>query len=105
MRPFLLVASLASAALAAPTGSEDTCVFTDSMDYFYSEVGDLISSVMGTDGPYTECDKSKITLPDHASGLASPDGQKPLHVAIGRGTQVREEPPGTTSITHLTTIQ
>lgn len=81
-----LVATLASTSLGAPT---DVCGFTNDLDEFYTKVGGLIESVTGELGQSTRCDKSKIALPEPASGLPSPSGQKPLHVAIGRGTQVR----------------
>lgn len=85
----LLAATLASLSLSAPTpalfsGFSD---FEHDLHEFYSKVGGFIDSVTHAIEPYTFCDKSKIAIPS-SSDLPSPDGQHPLYVALGRGTQV-----------------
>ena len=84
----LLVAVVASTSLAAPRGFDDIFNFSNDQDEFHSKVSRFINSLTNPVQPSTWCDKSKITLPSAASGLPSPDGQHPLYVAIGRGTQV-----------------
>ncbi|PGH12067.1 hypothetical protein AJ80_06886 [Polytolypa hystricis UAMH7299] len=81
MRPILLIAaSMASMALAAPSG------WSAEKAKFYSAVSKLISKRDSHDGP--SCDLSKAVLPVTYDPLAEvPEGQKLLHVGVGRGTQ------------------
>lgn len=84
------IAFLASTSFAAPTNFNDIYDYSDDLADFYSRVSQTIDHVKDSIGSLARCDKSKIALPEFASGLPSPNGQKPLYVAVGRGTQVRQ---------------
>lgn len=92
MRPtLLLVTFLAATGLAAPTSGilDDVYGFSAELAEFYARVGKHISDLKRAGNPSPTCDLSKAALPAQASGLpAPPAGQKLLHVAVGRGTQV-----------------
>lgn len=90
MRTFLIsLVLLASTSLAAPTHFHDIYNYSDDLADFYSRVSHKIDHVRDSIESLKRCDKSKISLPGFASGLPSPSGQKPVYVAVGRGTQVR----------------
>jgi hypothetical protein len=86
---FLLVATMAVVACAAPTKTvyDDVYNFSPSLAEFYSKVSQYIDKF--ADGALPSCDVSKVALPAQASGLPSPSNQTLKYVAIGRGTQVR----------------
>jgi hypothetical protein len=89
MRFAPLIICLAAISLAAPTHFLDGAYdWTDELAEFYGKVSQYINSAKhNTRGPHV-CDTSKIAMPFHASGMASPSGLKPRYVALGRGTQV-----------------
>lgn len=109
MRPFIFSAVLLATSLAAPTNLNGVYDFSNDLADFYSKVSHHINDAKDSAGSFASCDKSKIALPAHASGLPRPNGQKPLYVAVGRGTQVgnipfKEDPnltaPRTTLVRH-----
>lgn len=80
----LILASLATVAVAAPTSNvfNDVYNFDSSLEEFYSRVSTYIGRV--GKGATTTCDMSKVSLP--SSGLPAPTGSL-KYVAVGRGTQ------------------
>lgn len=80
----LILASLASVAVAAPTGStfNDVYNFDSNLAEFYSKVSAYIGQTNKRD-PFT-CDMSKVSLP--SSSLPAATGNL-KYVAVGRGTQ------------------
>lgn len=80
---------LAVTSIAAPTILNDVYKHSDKLADFYGKVSKHIDSARQVLDPSSTCDTSKIALPS-ASDLPSPDDQKPIYVALGRGTQVRE---------------
>ncbi|PGH00627.1 hypothetical protein AJ79_08142 [Helicocarpus griseus UAMH5409] len=82
MQFLLLLASMASMALAAPPGwSADTAKF-------YSGVSKEIRNARNSNRQQPQCDFTRAVLPSTDKPLPQvPEGQKLLHVAIGRGTQ------------------
>lgn len=74
---------LAATSIAAPTFLGDaTRDLADIVGRVSSDFGQMLNSA-------SSCDTSKVSLPTSSgSDLPSPSGQKPLYVAIGRGTQV-----------------
>ncbi|KAJ5167180.1 uncharacterized protein N7482_005961 [Penicillium canariense] len=89
MRLTLILLSLVTVSLAAPANFFDGAYdFSDDLAGFYAKVSQHISRVQKSSAtPSATCDLSSITLPSYASGLPSPDGLTPMHVALGRGTQ------------------
>ncbi|GIJ83607.1 hypothetical protein Asppvi_002432 [Aspergillus pseudoviridinutans] len=88
MRPFIvLFAWLMATAHAAPAFFDNIYDYSDELAKFYSKVSEYIDDSKGVFTATTACDPSKIALPAFASGLPSPSNQKPLYVAVGRGTQ------------------
>lgn len=87
-----LVATLASAAIAAPVVSQlaDIYNFSPALAEFYARVSNHIGAKGGDTA--STCDTSGIALPADAlvaNGLGPiPAGQVVQYVAIGRGTQV-----------------
>jgi hypothetical protein len=89
MRPFIvLFAWLTATAYAAPAFFDNIYDYSDELAEFYSKVSHYIDDSKDVFTATTTCDPSKIALPAFASGLPSPGNQKPLYVAVGRGTQV-----------------
>jgi hypothetical protein len=86
----LILASLATVAVAAPTSNvfNDVYNFDSSLEEFYSKVSTHIGRFVK--GATTTCDMSKVSLP--SSGLPAPTGSL-KYVAVGRGTQVCTEVP------------
>ncbi|KAL4750697.1 hypothetical protein BDW72DRAFT_175416 [Aspergillus terricola var. indicus] len=82
MRSVLIVSCLAACSAAAPI-FENFYNFSDDMAEFLGRVSRAIHSEIDS----LTCDTSSIDLPSFASGLPAPTGQKPLYVALGRGTQ------------------
>ncbi|THC88742.1 hypothetical protein EYZ11_011806 [Aspergillus tanneri] len=72
---------------AAPTFFDHAYDYSDDMAEFLGRVSKHIEKATDLFSPSTTCDTSKIKLPSFASELPSPSGQKPLYVAVGRGTQ------------------
>ncbi|PLB48351.1 hypothetical protein P170DRAFT_456902 [Aspergillus steynii IBT 23096] len=88
MRPTLLfVTCLAVTSIAAPTLFDHAYDYSDDMAGFLGKVSKHIDKLKDLMDTSTTCDASKIALPSFASELPSPSGQKPLYVAVGRGTQ------------------
>ena len=83
MRSVLLISCLAACSAAGPI-FENFYNFSDDMAEFLGRVSKAIHSEVNS----LTCDTSSIALPSFASGLPAPTGQKPLYVALGRGTQV-----------------
>lgn len=84
-----LLVSLAAISAAAPWSLfDDAHDFSDELSEFYGKVSKYIKDARHNVTPNGQCDPSKISLPSYASGLPSPDGVKPMYVALGRGTQV-----------------
>lgn len=83
----LILASLATLAVAAPTSNtfDDVYNFNPNLEEFYSRVSNHISK-LARGFQITNCDLSNVTVP--SSSLPAPTGTL-KHVAIGRGTQVR----------------
>lgn len=81
----LILASLATVAVAAPTSGvfNDVYNFDSSLEEFYTKVSTYIAQY--TNGAAPTCDMSKVSLP--SSKLPAPKGSL-KYVAIGRGTQV-----------------
>lgn len=89
MRLAHILLSLAAVSVAAPSSFFDNAYdFSDELSEFYGKVSKYINNVRHNITPAGTCDPSKISLPAFASGLPSPDGVKPMYVALGRGTQV-----------------
>ncbi|KAL4876308.1 hypothetical protein BJY04DRAFT_200252 [Aspergillus karnatakaensis] len=87
MRSVLFLTSCLAALSAAAPIYENLYDFSDDMAEFLGRVSKRIHN---RDDQYTaglSCDASSIALPSFASGLPAPDGQHPLYVALGRGTQ------------------
>ena len=82
---------LAVTSFAAPAILNDVYKPSDELADFYGKVSKHIDNVRQILDPSSTCDTSKIALPS-SSDLPSPDNQKPIYVALGRGTQVRKEP-------------
>ncbi|GIK04702.1 hypothetical protein Aspvir_008795 [Aspergillus viridinutans] len=88
MRLFIvLFAWLMATAYAAPAFFDNIYEYSDELAEFYSKVSEHIDDSKDVFTATTTCDPSKIVLPAFASGLPSPDNQKPIYVAVGRGTQ------------------
>ncbi|EAW07410.1 uncharacterized protein ACLA_021190 [Aspergillus clavatus NRRL 1] len=88
MRPFILLSAwLTASAGAAPTLFDNTYDYSDELGEFYGRVSKYIDSAKDAFAASMSCDTSRIALPAFASGLPSPSSQKPLYVAVGRGTQ------------------
>lgn len=85
----LLVAGLTATSLAAPTFFDDLYDYSDDMAGFLGRVSKHIEDAKDLFTATSTCDPSNIALPAYASGLPSPTDQRPLYVALGRGTQVR----------------
>lgn len=91
-----LGASLATSSIAAPTLLRG---LTNALSTLTEPIQD-IKQLLDTS---TTCDTSRISLPKSGFGLPVPDGQMPIYVAVGRGTQVSKEyPPKTYDIRELT---
>ncbi|GAQ10532.1 hypothetical protein ALT_7853 [Aspergillus lentulus] len=89
MRPFIVLFTwLTATAYAAPAFFDNVYDYSDELAEFYSKVSHYIDDAKDVFTATTTCDPSKIALPAFASGLPSPGNQKPLYVAVGRGTQV-----------------
>lgn len=86
----LILASLATVALAAPTSNvfNDVYNFDSNLEEFYSRVSTYIGQF--ANGPAPTCDMSKVSLP--SSDFPAPTGSL-RYVAIGRGTQVNTTEP------------
>ena len=82
---------LAVTSFAAPAILNDVYKPSDELADFYGKVSKHIDNARQILDPSSTCDTSKIALPS-SSDLPSPDDQKPIYVALGRGTQVREKP-------------
>ena len=90
---FGLVLCLSAVSLAAPTHFLDHAYdWSDELAEFYGKISQYINTAKHNIRAPSACDVSKIALPSYASGLTSPDGLKPVYVALGRGTQVRKFP-------------
>lgn len=89
MRPFIVLAWLMATAFAAPFFFDNIYDYSDELAEFYSKVSEYIGDAKDVYTATRTCDPSKIALPAYASGFPSPDNQKPLYVAVGHGTQVR----------------
>lgn len=77
---------LAASSIAAPTFLADA---TGDLAGIASRVSSEFDQMLNS---ASSCDTSKISLPTSSGfDLPSPDGQKPLYVAIGRGTQVSKK--------------
>lgn len=87
---FFLSICLAVTSIAAPATLNDVYKPSDELADFYGKVSKHIDNARHILDPSSTCDTSKIALPS-SSDLPSPDDQKPAYVALGRGTQVREE--------------
>jgi hypothetical protein len=85
----LILASLATVAVAAPTSNvfDDVYNFDSSLEEFYSRVSTHIGRF--TKGATSTCDVSKVSLP--TSILPAAAGTL-KYVAVGRGTQVSTRP-------------
>jgi hypothetical protein len=83
----LLVAGLTASSLAAPTFFDDLYDYSDDMAGFLGRVSKHIEDAKDLFTATSTCDPSNIALPAYASGLPSPTDQRPLYVALGRGTQ------------------
>ncbi|KAL4895777.1 hypothetical protein BDV59DRAFT_173121 [Aspergillus ambiguus] len=83
----LVLAGLTATSLAAPTFFDDLYNYSDDMAGFLGRVSKHIEDAKDIFTSTSTCDPSKIALPAFASGLPSPSDQKPLYVAVGRGTQ------------------
>ncbi|KAK2739077.1 hypothetical protein FQN55_009610 [Onygenales sp. PD_40] len=83
MKLLILIASMACLTLAAPSG------WSPDAAKFYSEVSKTIDKAR-RDNPHVppSCDLAQAVLPTTSQPLpAIPEGQKLLHVAVGRGVQ------------------
>lgn len=89
MRYAILLASLATTLLAAPTHTQrDTAKWTPALAGYFDVVYRYIQEAKATaDSPPT-CDLSKAVMPVAPTPLPAPDGLNLVHVAIGRGVQV-----------------
>lgn len=91
MRSFaILSACLAVTSMAAPTFLGDA---SRDISGIVNRVGNDLTQMLDSEH---SCDTSKIKLP--GSELPSPNGQKAVYVAIGRGTQVSNRKPGSTPL-------
>ncbi len=88
MRSVLFLTSCLAATSAAAPMFGDLYRFSDEMAEFLGRVGKRISDAGNVFDNSLTCDASSIQLPSFASGLPAPTDQKPLYVALGRGTQV-----------------
>lgn len=87
MRPTLfLSASLATSSIAAPTLLRGLTNVLSTLTEPIQDIKQLLDTS-------TTCDTSRISLPTSGSDLPVPDGQTPIYVAVGRGTQVSKEYP------------
>ncbi|KAL4934301.1 uncharacterized protein BDV17DRAFT_4594 [Aspergillus undulatus] len=87
MRSALFLASCLAACSAAAPIFENFYDFSDDMAEFLGRVSKRISDAGLNFDSIRSCDTSSIHLPSFAEGLPAPNGQKPLYVALGRGTQ------------------
>ncbi|KAL4937310.1 hypothetical protein BDV06DRAFT_75071 [Aspergillus oleicola] len=87
MRSTLFLTSCLAACTAAAPIFENFYDFSDDMAEFLGRVSKRISESGLNFDNIRSCDASSISLPSFASGLPAPTGQKPLYVALGRGTQ------------------
>ena len=79
---------MATTSIAAPAVLNNAYKRSDELAEFLSKVGRHIDDTKQVlEGPST-CDTSKIALPTSTSDMPAPDDQKPIYVALGRGTQV-----------------
>lgn len=85
----LILASLATVAVAAPTSNvfNDVYNFDSNLEEFYSRVSAHIDRYVN--GATPTPDMSKVSLP--SSSLPAPTGTL-KYVAVGRGTQVGQKP-------------
>ncbi|RDW90010.1 uncharacterized protein DSM5745_01785 [Aspergillus mulundensis] len=83
MRSILFIASCLAASSTAAPAFKNLYNFSNDMSEFLGRVSQAIHGDINA----LTCDPSSITLPSFASGLPAPTGQKPLYVALGRGTQ------------------
>lgn len=88
MRSVLFLTSCLAATSAAAPMFGDLYHFSDEMAEFLGRVGKRISDAGNVFDQSLSCDASSIQLPSFASSLPAPTDQKPLYVALGRGTQV-----------------
>ncbi|KAL4914897.1 hypothetical protein BDW62DRAFT_204116 [Aspergillus aurantiobrunneus] len=87
MRSTLFITSCFAACSAAAPVFGNFYDFSNDMAEYLSRVSKRISNVGDLFDSSLTCDPSTISLPSFASGLPAPDGQKPLYVTLGRGTQ------------------
>ncbi|OJI96929.1 hypothetical protein ASPVEDRAFT_49018 [Aspergillus versicolor CBS 583.65] len=87
MRSVLFLTSCLAATSAAAPMFGDLYHFSDEMAEFLGRVGKRISDAGNVFDQSLSCDASSIQLPSFASSLPAPTDQKPLYVALGRGTQ------------------
>ncbi|KAL2823389.1 hypothetical protein BDW59DRAFT_148814 [Aspergillus cavernicola] len=81
-----ITSCLAVCSAAAPI-FDNVYDFSDDMAEFLGRASKHIRSTGDLPDSSLSCDPSSISLPSFASGLPAPSGQKPLYVALGRGTQ------------------
>jgi hypothetical protein len=93
MHSILFIAScLAASTVTAAPVFGNLYDFSDDVAEYLGRVSRHISRVEDIFDNSLSCDPSTIALPSFASGLPAPtDGQRPLYVALGRGTQVRKQ--------------
>ncbi|EXJ95096.1 hypothetical protein A1O1_00215 [Capronia coronata CBS 617.96] len=87
MRYAVLLASMATTLLAAPTLTRDTMAWTPTLAGYFDVVYSYIQQARATGGSPPACDLSKAAMPIAPTPLPTPDGLKLVHVAIGRGVQ------------------
>ncbi|KAL4787421.1 hypothetical protein BJX76DRAFT_354136 [Aspergillus varians] len=87
MRSVLFFTSCLAACSAAAPVFEDFYNFSDDMAEYLGRVSKRVSKARDIFDSSLSCDPSTIELPSFASGLPAPTNQKPLYVALGRGTQ------------------
>ncbi|KAL2820659.1 hypothetical protein BJX63DRAFT_379854 [Aspergillus granulosus] len=89
MHSLLFIAScLAASTVSAAPVFGNLYDFSDDVAEYLGRVSRHISRVEDIFDNSLSCNPSTITLPSFASGLPTPtDGQRPLYVALGRGTQ------------------
>ncbi|KAL2799717.1 hypothetical protein BJX66DRAFT_228125 [Aspergillus keveii] len=83
-----IVSCLAASTVTAAPVFGNLYDFSDDVAEYLGRVSRHISRVEDIFDNSLSCDPSTIALPSFASGLPAPtDGQRPLYVALGRGTQ------------------
>ncbi|KIX07351.1 uncharacterized protein Z518_02004 [Rhinocladiella mackenziei CBS 650.93] len=87
MKYFLLLASLASIILAAPTPPAGTFEWTPTLAGYFDIVFQYIQRAKAAGTPSSRCDLSRAAMPIAPTPLPNPSGLTLEHVAVGRGVQ------------------